>query len=180
MSLVVAEANLQDLNELILVAKAAYVETYLPLGDKPPELVHLFAEQEFTREKFIQGLAREGGRLPAYFVAKQEGRVVGYSGLEGVALPDAITNENSICFSGIYILNQARGCGAGRKFFELQKSLARRLGITGAWLCVWKLNEAAIKFHQQMGFKIVGSQEWSFEANSSRWVCDDWVMYQDL
>jgi len=168
--LTVELAQTQDLDELLVVARQAFTETYEPIGVKPAGIVRRYVEETFTREWLLP-------QLGDYFVAKVGGKIVGFAGLDArTEVPVSVADSNAIYFSGLYLLQGFQGLGLGRKFFEARSRHALARGFTSAWLSVWRLNAGAVEFHRRMGFEVVGEQEWRYEADGETWICEDWVM----
>lgn len=176
----VTPATPKDLGELIRVARAAYCETYEPIGDKPEGIVRIYANTEFTREKLLPCIRTPDENSPRYYTGRYHGELAGYASMQKAATPACVPDSNSIYFSGVMVLSRFQGLGLGRKFFETRRDGARQRGFTGAWLSVWSLNTTAISFHHRMGFKIVGHQQWRYEAEGKLWLCDDLVMFKPL
>jgi GNAT superfamily N-acetyltransferase len=87
-----------------------------------------------------------------YFGAEQGGRLVGMS--EWRVLPDCVFLNN------IYIDQEKRGGGIGKKLFAMGIELARRYGLTILALDVFDAKKEARRWYEDLGFVAIQDSIW--------------------
>ena len=177
---IISIATHSELDEFLSVARATYLETYSAMGEKPAGIVEAYVRELFTREKYAPRFKEGETSFPTLFLARSNGKTVGYAGLDGGEIPHSVPNQKSIGFSGVFILKEFQGLGLGTGLYEARVDLSKARGFSGAWLAVWNLNVRAIAFHERNGFKKVGEQDWTYTHSGKIWNCRDWVMAKDF
>ena len=86
--------------------------------------------------------------LAKYFVAKDNGKIVGYGGIWIVADEGQITN--------IAVLPEMRRCGVASKLLEKLLDAAKDMPVV---LEVRKSNDAAITLYEKYGFSKIGERK---------------------
>ncbi len=86
-----------------------------------------------------------------FTLAEEEGRVIGYAGLQTVLDEGYITN--------IAVSRDFRGRGVGSALVERLKEKAREKGLAFISLEVRQSNAAAIALYEKQGFKTVGKRK---------------------
>lgn len=98
-----------------------------------------------------------GGRTQAndvaVLIAEADGRAVGFAYIEYEAMNYADLLENVAWLHDIYVAEEARGTGAGRKLIEASARAARELGADKVILHVAARNAAGQEFFEQAGFR---------------------------
>ena len=140
----ISTATLNDVRAISEVQKASWLATY-PNEEYGITKEDILSEDFFSNERIekrteIIGNPKSNTR---FFVAKIDGRVVGYC----CARRDGGLN----IIRSIYILPEFQGVGIGQKFMSaafdfLDKSLPTRLTVA-------IYNDKAIKFYEKSGFK---------------------------
>ncbi len=80
-----------------------------------------------------------------YFVAKEEGKVIGCCGLRDISGEGEITN--------VVVDSDCRGRGIGRALMEYMLKEAEKLGIGDCTLEVRVSNQPAISLYESLGFR---------------------------
>jgi len=97
----------------------------------------------------------------AYFLAANEGQVIGFVKLKLIApLPDG-SRDNALYLEKIYLLPESVGRGAGHRLIEGIVLLAAAHGREAVWLNVMKTGP--IRAYERAGFRIVGETSFDFD-----------------
>lgn len=89
----------------------------------------------------------------AVLVAELDGRIVGFAFLEYEELNYADLLENAVRLHDIFVVEEARGSGAGKKLIDAAAEKARSFGADKMILSVAAKNEFAKSFFESRGFK---------------------------
>lgn len=103
-------------------------------------------------------------KLAVYFVAKTEGRCVGYAGFWNVSGEGGITN--------VAVLPEYRRQGVGSRIIEEMIHTANSLNLELLTLEVRKSNTAAQSLYRKYGFDIIGERKRYYRDNGE----DAWIM----
>ncbi len=101
--------------------------------------------------------AWDGSHLAEHrFVAVRDGRVLGWAALSSVSdrCVYAGVAENSV-----YVGEDARGQGIGRALLEALVASAEAGGIWTIQTGIFPENEASVRLHEAVGFRVVGRRE---------------------
>ena len=97
-----------------------------------------------------------GHRVEVRFVAREDGRVVGWAALSPVS--ERCVYEG-VAEVSVYVASEARGRGIGRSLLE---ALVRASEDAGVWTLqagIFPENAASIALHERCGFRVVGVRE---------------------
>ena len=179
-SLLIAKEN--HLNNLILVGRKTFVETYKGMGSSRPEGLELFyGERTFNEERLIPVLKNSDGAESAIFVlAYFNDDIAGYAKIEFDQVPECVPVRNSAHFAQAYILKEFQKRGIGKKLFAKIIEIAKNRSYEALWLGVWEENLAAINYHQKMGFEKVGTVDWKFFHEKIEYTDTDIVMWRKI
>ncbi len=141
-------ATMSDAKTLLNIYKPYVEKTVITFEFVPP-----------TLEEFQARMKKVMGIYP-YFVAEIDGEIVGYT--YASTFKDRPAYNWSVETS-IYVREDAKGLGVGRKLYEiLEKALAAQ-NILNANACIAYaeiedeyLNKDSVKFHEKMGYRLVG------------------------
>jgi L-amino acid N-acyltransferase YncA len=89
-------------------------------------------------------------------VAVRDGRVVGWAALSPVSerrVYSGVTEES------VYVAEEVRGEGVGRKLLEALIAGAEAAGIWTIQTGIFPENKASVRMHERVGFRIVGTRE---------------------
>jgi L-amino acid N-acyltransferase YncA len=89
-------------------------------------------------------------------VAVRGGRVVGWAGL--------LPTSRRPCYAGVvedsvYVAEDARGCGVGRRLLDRLVQSAERAGLWTVQASIFADNVASIELHKRRGFRVVGTRD---------------------
>jgi L-amino acid N-acyltransferase YncA len=89
-------------------------------------------------------------------VSRLEGRIVGWAALSPVS---SRCVYGGVAEVSIYIAEDARGRGVGRQLLSALVDASEQNGIWTLQAGIFPENQASIRLHQQVGFRIVGRRE---------------------
>jgi L-amino acid N-acyltransferase YncA len=95
-------------------------------------------------------------RRECRFVARRDGRVVGWIALSAVSRRQVYRGVAEV---SVYVGEEARGSGVGRALFERLIPDSEAAGIWTVQAGVQAENEASLALHEAMGFRRVGVRE---------------------
>ena len=111
-----------------------------------------FETEPLTNEAMLQRIKDISGRFP-YFVAEEEGRVVGYCYVH--LWKDRAAYDHTLEFT-IYLDPSHKGRGTGRRLAELTIGNCRAKNICKNIIaCITGENEESLAFHRRLGFEKV-------------------------
>lgn len=153
----IVPAKSQDLNELLEVARTAFIQAFTQ-GNKP-ENVHQYLDEAFTLAQFEKEF-----EIPSsnFFLAKSEGKIIGYLKVNETPSQTDIHDPESLEIARLYVLEEFLGRGVGPELLSFAIELARRKSKKYLWLGVWEKNARAIRFYEKNGLRIFGSHPFPF------------------
>jgi ribosomal-protein-alanine N-acetyltransferase len=119
----------------------------------------------WSRSSFIDEM---NNKLAVYFLAKHEGKEIGYCGFWNVSGEGDIMN--------IAVLPEYRRLGAASRMIEEMVRCAISLGLTVLTLEVRESNYAAQNLYEKYGFKKLGVRKRYYSDNRE----DAWIMTKEL
>ncbi len=172
----VASTNSVDIQELAAIAARTFPLACPPTI--PPKDSASFIDTHLSADRFAQYLTDPQRAL---FVARQDGRIIGYAMLiRGVAGPAdvqrAVPNRPAAELSKIYVLPDHHGAGPATALMELVLATAERWGVRSVWLGVNRANQRAQRFYTKNGFTVSGTR--TFQVGDRRE--SDFVMVREL
>lgn len=176
MTVDVTAATEAELTELSDVAAQTF-----PLACPPTvtaDNIEKFVAANLSEERFAAYLDDPDR---AVFVAKRDGRILGYAMLiRGV--PDdpdvqrAVTSRPAVELSKIYVLPDAHGGTASAQLIDAAVGYARDHRANCVWLGVNQENQRAQRFYTKHGFTVSGTKTFRLGAG----VEHDYVMVRTL
>ena len=105
--------------------------------------------------EMAQRMERTLARFP-WLVAQRDGLVVGYA--------YASTHRERLAYQwcvdvAVYLDRAAQGQGIGRQLYQELFGLLRRQGYVNAYAGIALPNEASVRLHEVMGFRLIGVYE---------------------
>lgn len=99
----------------------------------------------------------DASHLPDHrLVAVRDGTVTGWAALSPVS--DRCV-YGGVAEESVYVAEEARGRGVGRELLEALIAGAEESGIWTIQTGIFPENEASVRLHQRVGFRIVGTRE---------------------
>jgi phosphinothricin acetyltransferase len=96
-----------------------------------------------------------GHRVEVRFVAREDGRVVGWAALSPVS--ERCVYEG-VAEVSVYVASDARGRGVGRRLLEELVRASEEAGVWTLQAGIFPENAASIALHERCGFRIVGTR----------------------
>ena len=90
-------------------------------------------------------------RFP-FLVWEEEGRILGYA---YACLPFSREAYRWIAEPSIYLQQEARGQGIGRKLYTALEEILKLLGYRLSYALVTSENEASLRFHEALGYRVL-------------------------
>ena len=147
-NIIIRQAEISDAGALLDVYRYYVENTAITFEYEVP------SENEFKDR--ITGITT---RYP-YLVVEKDGQIIGY------AYTSAFHERKAYEWSAemsIYLSDKGKGLGLGRKLYEILEDISKRQGITNLYACIAApqaedeyLSDNSIRFHEHMGYKIVG------------------------
>lgn len=147
-NIIIRQAEISDAGALLDVYRYYVENTAITFEYEVP------SENEFKDR--IAGITT---RYP-YLVVEKDGQIIGY------AYTSAFHERKAYEWSAemsIYLSDKGKGLGLGRKLYEILEDISKRQGITNLYACIAApqaedeyLSDNSIRFHEHMGYKIVG------------------------
>jgi diamine N-acetyltransferase len=109
-------------------------------------------------------------------VARVDGSLAGYAHLRAGDVPAPLAGTNAIEIQRIYVSQEHYGRKVGAALMGHLLDEARRAGHDVIWLGVWQENARAIRFYEQWGFEVCGTD--TFQLGDNLQV--DWLMRRAL
>ena len=161
-------------NEAVIIAdfsRSTFTETFAPFNT--PENMNKFLDERFTRTKLA---AEVYDKLNDFFIAEDEGEVVGYLKLRRSENLKEFPSSPAIELARIYTTQNRVGKGIGKLLMEKAIETAVEQGKKILWLGVWEKNERAISFYQKFGFERFSEHDFVLGDD----VQTDWLMKKNL
>ncbi len=150
-------ADAETLSEL---GRDTFTETFGHLY--PPEDLAAFLDGYHTPEAYLHYLRRDDCRL---WIAKRDGRAVGYVLAGSCDLPHAEVTPQCGELKRIYVRKSEQGSGLGGKLLTTALDWLHKPGRR-LWIGVWSGNHGAQRLYQRHGFAKVG--EYLFPVGETR------------
>lgn len=144
----VTESELEVLQQFSI---NTFRSTYEHLNDPSNFRAHL--EKAFN----LKQLQKEIQDRDSYFYfVRSEAKIVAYYKFTINSSQTEIMPDDYAEIERIYVREDYKGQGIGRKMIEHGKTFALSLNKRVLWLGVWTDNPSAIAFYETMGFRITG------------------------
>lgn len=156
-ALVIRKAHPSDLGDLLHAARTAFLQAFTA-GNKP-ENVTAYLQEAFTLDQFGREMANPGS---TFFVAEQEGEMLGYLKVNQVPAQTDLQDPDSLEIARLYVLDEYLGSGLGKKLLDRAIDFAQEKGKKYLWLGVWENNARAIRFYEKNGLRKFGSHPFPF------------------
>lgn len=156
-----AAARGVDEGRLALIGATTFLETYAETVDGDDVVAH--CANQHSVAKYAQLL--DGPGAQAWLAEVQPGRApIGYVLVTQPELPAAQPGDLEV--KRIYVLQRYQGRRVGVRLLNETIAAARSAGAHRLLLGVYSINEAAIAFYTKIGFRRVGTREFSVGRNT--------------
>lgn len=171
MSISIREATIDDAAALTAVGVETFVETWALLTD--PDDLKAYLDIAYSADSILSDLKNPD---ITYFIAEDEGRVIGFSKLSRrQELAEWITDRClEIC--RLYVYKEYHDHKVGKLLMEASIELAEKENMESVVLGVWENNLRAVAFYKKWDFKMVGTHPFVLGKK----VDMDWVMMKKL
>ena len=149
-------------NEEIQIRTASVGDTEQILSIYGPYVLNTAITFEYdvpTLEEFRSRIENTLKKYP-YLVAERNGEIIGYA-YAGAFHPRAAFGWSAEVT--VYLSDKAKGCGLGRKLYEILEDKLKEMGILNLYACIAEpevedeyLTRNSTEFHAHMGYKTVG------------------------
>ena len=100
------------------------------------------------------------------FVARRDGRVVGWIALSAVSRRRVYRGVAEV---SVYVAEEARGTGVGKALFDALIPASESAGIWTVQAGVMAKNAASLRLHERAGFRVVGVREAFGQDAAGEW-----------
>ncbi|WP_218925279.1 MULTISPECIES: GNAT family N-acetyltransferase [unclassified Gemella] len=147
----IRECSIKDLEKIKQISEKTFLETFEK--DNLKENLTEYINNNITLEKLKNQLINKNSFF--YFVIYDK-NVAGFLKLNIGDSQTENMGENYLEIERIYILEQYKGKGLGKKFIDFSLDKAKELCKSKVWLGVWEHNYQAIKFYEKLNFRVIG------------------------
>ncbi|MGC1300809.1 MAG: GNAT family N-acetyltransferase [Caulobacteraceae bacterium] len=149
-------ATVDDASDIARVHVASWRETYAGLL---PEHMLAALDVDARRQMWASVLSDPDMQAATrVLVLETGGKVVGFGACGNQRSPQLKISGFDGEIGAIYILNEARGLGAGRKLMSSLAEILAAVGRGGVSLWVLVENQAARRFYERLGGKLLGER----------------------
>ena len=172
-TLTVRHATTDDIEALVQIARDSFYDTFVQFPQNSPDDLQRYLNKSYT----VQALADEFADVHvSYFVAENEGQLVGYAKLKRNSREEGITADNPIELCRLYNLKEFIGKGIGKALMLKCLEFAEENDHDKIWLGVWENNGLAINFYRKFGFEKCGEHVFWFGEDPQT----DWLMIRNV
>jgi ribosomal protein S18 acetylase RimI-like enzyme len=155
--ILIERANLEDAPAIVILARYAFLDTYITLAPHYRENIERYVAQAFTLSQTMIDL--ENSHIQ-YLVMREgtteEETIIGYAKLDDQKTTPSISPENMTCIERFYIHPQHKKRGLGSKLMEAVLEEIQFQNKSLAWLSIWEINISVIDFYTKFGFERAG------------------------
>lgn len=148
---------------LALVGQATFLETFA--GILPGSDIVAHCTKQHALAKYSAWLEDSGSALWVA-EAKPGDASVGYVLLTKPDLPLPDLGPDDVEIKRIYLLRRFQGSGVGARMMQEAETRARQMGHRRVLLGVYGQNTSAIGFYERLGYKRVGTRDFTVGANT--------------
>jgi GNAT superfamily N-acetyltransferase len=150
--IVIEQATIADSAELTALSVTTFVDAFGP--DNDPGDMALYLAAEMSHDKLAAELADTRN---AFFIARLDGKAIGYTKLRDNGAPDELQPAECIEIERIYVLQAYHSHKVGAALMQWIHDYAIARHYDEIWLGVWEHNSKAITFYERWGFTLFGS-----------------------
>jgi ribosomal protein S18 acetylase RimI-like enzyme len=149
----ITKATLQDLEQLQLISRATFAETYS--HNTAADDIQKYVREAFSTEKLtaeIQNACSE------FYLTILDEKIIGYLKLNFGEAQAEMKDKNSLEIERIYVLAEYQGKKVGQLLYQKAIQVANERIVDFVWLGVWEKNIKAIGFYEKNGFMKFGKK----------------------
>lgn len=167
----VRDARAADAAALSGMASAAFVEAYG--GTSPEHDLLRHVDAHFSEAAILAAMQEPE---VAYLLAEDDDGIGGLAKLRDSDLPELVPAAPALEVQQIYVATEYQRRGIGGLLMDAAVEEARRRGVIGIWLSVWRRADWAVSFYRKFGFEPLG--EVPFMLADTRYT--DYLMWLPL
>lgn len=146
--------TVKDAKKLAPLAIKIFNDTFAGNPLNKPEDLNEYISEAFSFEQTKRELVDKNS---VFFIAENEGEMIGYAKLQKHSGEDCVLDKNPIELQRLYVEREFHGGGIAAKIMEACFEEAKRQNFQTIWLGVWEYNYRAQKFYEKLGFQRVGN-----------------------
>ncbi len=148
----ITKAELFNLEALREISISTFVQSFA--HSNSDEDMSVYLENNLSVSKLNEELNNPHS---IFFLAYIENELAAYLKLNLGEAQTERDNSDSLEIERIYVLNQFKEIGIGKKLMEKAIAIAQQNHLKYIWLGVWEKNTEAIAFYRKHGFKAIGN-----------------------
>lgn len=145
----IRKVTLSDLNELQLIGRHTFEETFAASNSE--ENMAQYLKEGFSEEQLLSELQDHNSE---FYFATEDTRVVGYLKVNFGAAQTELKDQRALEIERIYVLKAFHGLRVGQFLYDQAVHIAKQQGADYIWLGVWVENHRAIQFYTKNGFVV--------------------------
>jgi ribosomal protein S18 acetylase RimI-like enzyme len=169
----IRNADLVDSGFLSKISSSTFLATYVALNPENEKLLAAYVAETFNEEKIKKELTNKN---ISFYIIETQNEKIGYAKTVRGQGPSELNFSPSLEVEKLYVIQDYKGKGLGRKLFEHIKLNAIKDGNKSLWLSVYDQNKAAIDFYLKIGFKKIGEKDFIFNWNGLVYRDRDWLV----
>jgi ribosomal protein S18 acetylase RimI-like enzyme len=142
----VTKAQLADLT---YISRKTFTDAFAHLNN--PDDLKVFLSDHLTNDSLDKEL---GNPESEFYFAVENNAPIAYLKINTGNAQTELKQDSGLEIERIYVLKDHQGKKLGQQLIKQSMQLARQKNKTYIWLGVWELNNNAIRFYQNNGFKI--------------------------
>ena len=146
-SLEIKKATVKDLNELQIIGRQTFSETFAAVNSEENMIKYL--EESFADEKLTAELNNPNSH---FYLAVLENKVIGYLKLNTGNAQTEKQDQNALEIERIYVAKEFHGKKVAQALYTQALQTAEQLKSSYIWLGVWEKNFRAVSFYTKNGF----------------------------
>lgn len=153
-------------------AAQAFSDTFVGKAYYTQSIVDGYAAKAYNPALLANELV---DRRNQYFVAQQNGELVGYAKIIERDPIACVTQPKPVYLDRLYVARAMHGQGLGKRLMREVYRESRARGFEWMWLSVWEHNYQAQEFYKRLNFYRAGEWDWTFESHGVRYVDLDYI-----
>src|SRR6218665_3447475 len=146
-SLEIKKATVKDLNELQIIGRQTFSETFAAVNSEENMIKYL--EESFADEKLTAEVNNPNSH---FYLAVLENKVIGYLKLNTGNAQTEKQDQNALEIERIYVAKEFHGKKVAQALYTQALQTAEQLKSSYIWLGVWEKNFRAVSFYTKNGF----------------------------